>query len=410
MADSNYNNIKKDCNDNCKLQVAQRGFVTMLSAQVSGDLGHYFFKHRTANVGCWASSKDRGPGGLKEPIVPYAPLNRNKVYLASREAGGFNHHSQITRFKGRYYLAWSNGVLHEDSPGQRILISSSDDAVNWSEPVCIAGDAADTITSHHCLALRAEGDELFVVSLRADTRQEAKNAGMQRSVVKDRQLLVYSSGCPGEWKEVFSFDKDIVSIFESPRVTSDGHLMCVASVEGCPAILRWPGQRLCEQPEKILIPQAEGACFPYGEGSWYQTDDDTVVVFWRDEGLSCRIWVNYSTDGGRTFGSPMMSDIPDSMSRVYAGRLGDGRFYLCNNAFGSLLDRRHLMLLISEDGYRFDKVYTLIDDPTSMRLFGYHKVEGYQYPCCMSDNGKLLAAYSVNKEDIECGIVDVNKI
>jgi hypothetical protein len=98
------------------------------------------------------------------------------------------------------------------------------------------------------------------------------------------------------------------------------------------------------------------------------------------------------------------------MSRVHAGRLADGRHYLCNNAFPTLLDRRHLMLLLSTDGLTFDKAYVLVDDPTSQRLKGMLKADGYQYPCCLPEDDRLLVAYSVNKEDIECGVVAVGRI
>ena len=150
--------------------------------------------------------------------------------------------------------------------------------------------------------------------------------------------------------------------------------------------------------------------FPGAEASWYQTDDGTIVMFWRDEGGSCRLWVCISTDGGESFGEPVITDIPDAMSRKYAGRLDDGRYYIVSNAFPSLLNRRHLTMLLSDDGYKFNKGYILVDDPTSMRLVGLLKEDGYMYPCCLPGEEKLLVAYSTNKEDIECGIVDVARM
>ena len=63
------------------------------------------------------------------------------------------------------------------------------------------------------------------------------------------------------------------------------------------------------------------------------------MIFWRDESQSGRVWVNHSSDGGRTFSDPMISDIPDAMSRNYAGRLPDGRYYLCSNANATLHNR-----------------------------------------------------------------------
>ena len=103
---------------------------------------------------------------------------------------------------------------------------------------------------------------------------------------------------------------------------------------------------------------------------------------------------------------PRGEDLPDSMTRLSAGRLSDGRHYLCNNAFPTLLNRRYLMLLLSDDGYLFDDVHMPADDPTAQRLAGLLKVDGFQYPCCLPDGDRLLVGYSVNKEDIECASVD----
>jgi hypothetical protein len=68
------------------------------------------------------------------------------------------------------------------------------------------------------------------------------------------------------------------------------------------------------------------------------------------------------------------------------------------------------MLLLGDDGYQFNKVYMLVNDPTSQRLAGLLKADGPQYPCCLVEKDRLLVGYSVNKEDIECGIVDTTKL
>ena len=67
-------------------------------------------------------------------------------------------------------------------------------------------------------------------------------------------------------------------------------------------------------------------------------------------------------------------------------------------------------LLLSDDGYVFNEVYLLVDDPTSQRLVGLLKEDGYQYPCCLPEADRLLVGYSVNKEDMECGIVDLDNL
>ena len=392
------------------LEIASRGFVSMLSQDTHQKLRRFHMHESMQQGGCLLRYTDHGPRGEKSPIIPYAPMIRSRLYTGTRETGSYNHHSQIAKFNGDYFFAWSNGLVDEEAAGQRILISSSHDARHWSDPVVVAGDKRDTVVAHNCVAMKATEDKLYVVGMSEDTTIDAALVGMRRVDPESYRLTVYVSSDGARWENAFTFGGDLRWIFEAPRPTADGHLICVAAIKSGAGILRWHGDDLCTQPEIIPVPQPFGAVFPYGEGSWYQTGDGTIVVFWRDEGQSCRLWVNTSSDNATTFSEPMISDIPDSMSRNYAGRLADGRYFLCNNASPTLLNRMHLMLMLSDDGYKFNKVYMLADDPTAQRLAGLLKEDGYQYPCCLVDGDRLLVAYSVNKEDIECGIVDVTKL
>ncbi|MHB1191365.1 MAG: exo-alpha-sialidase [Armatimonadota bacterium] len=382
----------------------------MLSQDTDEKLKVFHMLSCFKNENCLLWNHDQGPRGRSEPIIPYAPFTRSRVYTGTRETGSYNHHSQIAKLGDTYYLAWSNGVVNEEDLGQRILISSSSDGANWSEPVCVAGDRHGS-RIHNCVALHSTGDALYLVGMSEEIVSDAASVGMRRIESASTCMDIYVSQDGMAWRKEYSFGDRIRWIFEAPRLTSEGRLLCVcATSAGQPAILLWPGTDICADPEMISVPEPVGARFPYGESSWYQTDEGRIIMFWRDEGGSCRLYINYSDDGGRNWSTPSISDIPDSMSRVYVGRLSDGRYYLCNNAYSTLLDRDHLTLLLSSDGLTFDKVYMLIDDPTSQRLVGLLKTDGYQYPCCLEEDDKLIVAYSVNKEDIECGIVDTKQI
>jgi hypothetical protein len=395
---------------NSKLDLANRDFATMLSDEAAAKLKHYHLLYCFKDSGSLLTYKDQGPCGHNPSIIPAAPSVRAILYTGTQESGSYNHHAQINKFKNKYYFAWSNGIVDEDSAGQRVLISSSDDAIGWSKPICIAGDKNDKVVSHSSIGLYATKEKLYLIGGKMDCHRETSLPGMRRIDPESQNVEVYCSEDGKTWEHVFVFDDRIKGIFEAPRSTRDGHLLCIAATKDGPAILRWPGTELCEHPEIILIPQLDGAIFPFGESSWYQTEDGTIIVLWRDEGFSCRLWVNYSRDEGVTFTPPRITDIPDSMSRIYAGRLDDGRYFLCNNAFPTLLNRMHLFLLISDDGYKFNQVYMAANDPTSQRLTGLLKVHGYQYPCCLADGNKLLIGYSINKEDIECSMIDMSKI
>ena len=283
--------------------------------------------------------------------------------------GAFNHHAAIAKFRGRYYVAWSNGIRNEEDERQRTLISWSDDAVDWSAPVCVCGNE-DGI-AHNCMGLLAEDDRLVLLNMKESIEHDATLPGMRRIEPGSKELSAMVSSDGTSWETAFTYGDHMKMFLEAPRLTADGALLCVAVTNQGPVMLRWASDDVCQEPESILIPEPRGTSFPYGEGTWYQVDDGTIMVFWRDEGMSCRVWVNYSDDGGRTFSEPVVSDIPDSMSRLYAGRLADGRYYLCNNASATLLNRRNLMLMISETGYEFTSVHMLANDPTSQRFFWF---------------------------------------
>ena len=102
--------------------------------------------------------------------------------------------------------------------------------------------------------------------------------------------------------------------------------------------------------------------------------------------------------------------MPDSMSRIYAGRLNDDRFYLVGNSTPQYMDRNFLALSLSDGGAKFNGMFRLVPEPTRQRFAGHLKCHGYQYPSCIQDGDRLLIAYSVNKEDIEIGIVDTRSI
>ncbi len=160
----------------------------------------------------------------------------------------------------------------------------------------------------------------------------------------------------------------------------------------------------------VRVPPAPNARFPYGEATWYEARDGLLVMFWRDEAQSLRLYVNTSEDGGKTWTRPILSDIPNSMQRVYAGSLPDRRVYLINAATPRLLERRQLTIAISDDGRTFSSIAMLVDDPTKQRFPGLLKAHGWQYPCALAEEDRLLVAYSVNKEDIQCGVLPIKAL
>lgn len=394
---------------NTELDIKDAKVISMLTEDLVGTTRRMRMIHGLWESGCLTSNEDHGPVS-REYAMPHLPVDRRRVYTGTREAGSYNHHSQLAKFKGRYYFGFSNGIIDEDVAGQRTLVAGSDDGINWSEAECVVPADADKGEIRMCLGLYAGEDELVMYNHRCWRDEAEAQAATMGSVTLSRlDTVVTRDGRNWEVANEGIVEEDGRAgvLFEAPHMTREGILLAGGAIKQ-PVALRWDAGNPAGKPEVIKMPSVAGAgTFPYGEAAWYQTDDGTIVMFWRDEAQSLRLYVNCSRDGGKTWTPPLLSDIPDSMSRVSAGRLPDGRYFLAGNTYARLLDRMHLMLSISEDGYKFDKMYTLLDDPTAQRTKGLLKCHGYQYPIVMVDGDRLLIGYSVNKEDIECGIVKI---
>ena len=147
------------------------------------------------------------------------------------------------------------------------------------------------------------------------------------------------------------------------------------------------------------------------ETTWYQTDDGRIWIFNRDGGLwpkgagtaAMRLWLGWSDDEARTWHVPVLTDFPDCSAEPFAGRCPNGSFFLINNPNRKPMDRRRMALSVSRDGRIFNRMFILADEPTENKYNGMEP--GYQYPHGLVDGNRLLVVYSVNKEDVEVGII-----
>lgn len=394
-----------------KLNITPTHRATMLTPKVASMLREYHWNRNFDLYGCLKTDYDHGLIGM-DPIIPYAGGQRTEVYTGTIENGSYNHHAQITRFKGRYYYAWSNGVKNEEDAGQQAFIADSADLRIWSPARVAVGLPAGSNLAHNCTAITADSERLYLFVMTEETEHDAAEIGMRRINPESYTLEIYVSEDGVNFREGYSFGDKLKWVFEAPRLTKNGGMLCVCcTTKQGAGVLRWRDQNLLKDPDLFLIPEPEGASFPYAETSWYQTDDGTMVFFWRDEAGGCRMYVNTSDDDGHTFSTPVQSDIPDSMSRNYAGRLSNGRYFLVCCAVPNLLDRSALMLFTSPDGAVFDRVHVLSDEPTKMRRKGLLKELGFQYPCCYGEEGKLIVCYDRNKEDMLCHVLtDIDRL
>lgn len=342
---------------------------------------------------------------------PQAPLMRSTVFRPEESGRSYNHHQAICKFGGQFVATWSSGLKHEDYVGQQIHLATSTDCMSWSEPTPVVETPLDSGLVRNNAGLWCDGKRLYsFVGVAQDFGRDKAGPGM--SVLKDQQvrLDVYESTDMRSWTLHERVCENIY-LFEGPRMTAGGRLLCAGRDlnDSHGILLIWEQKSFPDNPKVIDLPVTPGGVRP-GQCTWYQTDDGRVWLFAREYTMSCHLALAWSDDEGDTWSELLPTDFPNTFSRAYAGRFPDGRYFIVGNNYDIFLERRHMLIALSDDGITFDRQYELISGNTTRRIDGRHKEDGYHYPNCCLDGSNLVVIYSVNKEDIEVGVLDTTAI
>lgn len=137
------------------------------------------------------------------------------------------------------------------------------------------------------------------------------------------------------------------------------------------------------------------------EPSLFERGACAVMVF-RDQQSTFRQLAAESCDGGESWTTPVLTDMPDSRAKQSAGNLPDGTAFLVN-APRSDRTRIPLALTLSRDGRTFDRAFLVrgAADLQPLRHAGTYKRPGYHYPKSTLFRGHFYVAYATNKEDVE---------
>jgi hypothetical protein len=345
----------------------------------------------------------------------------------------YNHHHQILFDRGRLYASWSNGITHEDNPGQRMLFAVSDDeGRSWSPEAQISAPPAEKTSTYTAMGIRSHQGRLIayyghfsydpigfdasgVVLSKPilDHRGDAsiwvrKNTFCDARISQDRGAT---------WgKPVRVLDKFVPNL--RPFPLRNGRLMMTGNVtfpytDDPAGIRHWKTAGLPRLP-KWTVDNPEGflkACSyrndprDYCEGSFFQTDDGKIHMMLRTLPIGADkhnglLAVTESSDNGETWSEPLLTSYTDCSCRFHFGRLPNGLFFglSCPNPKGA---RTPMVLATSRDGVVFDRHYILGDAAaTKPRVPGHAKGGAYGYPSCDIANDKMYIVFSRSKEDI----------
>lgn len=314
----------------------------------------------------------------------------------------YSHHQSICFFKGRFYAIWSNGRQNEDSPGQRVLMSSSGDFHRWTKPQPLV----DSVTENGVERVLTAGgfhqhDGLLVAYFgnygpnKETTRLEAVTTrdGIRWSAVREIGVPV----CPNHGPEATATGRLIISGNISFPYTDDPYGLSGWRMAGI--FPRSMAATIKDDPVEFhRVAARAGRPVAVCEGSFFETDDRVIHMLLRNDGASSayRLWETDSRDDGATWTEPVATAFSNARSKFHFGRLPDGRFYCVGNPV--MGDRNPLVLSLSRDGIHFNDHFILGSEPYRMRRAGRSKGGDYGYPHSLVHDGYLYVIVSRQKE------------
>jgi hypothetical protein len=351
-----------------------------------------------------AKLDDTLPDGGLPPVVGVRNI---QVFRASRDvpemADGkgwtYNHHQDMACWKGRLYVAWTNGEVDEDVWPSREVYSTSEDGITWSPPSELFPQGVST--SLRMYFFHAPNGRMLVIAgqrvSEEKLNEQTKRGAVVREIRNDHSLgdvftLILDPAC-----------KNPPSIFDT---SADAGF-----VEAC-------RQLLANRP--FLETQDYGVLLGNRRMKWYdllrsdhkyRTFGKAFSFFHRKDGALVGIgkkgWTIVSTDEGENWSQPV---IPQTLltnnAKVWGVRTPDNRYALLYNPKD--YDRYPLIMVSGDDGITFKDARVAHGEVPRQRYAGLNKNIGPQYVRGISEwatdgsrkDDPLWVVYSVNKEDI----------
>ena len=346
--------------------------------------------------------------GLVEGCIASAPPPLETVAVCPAERGGYQYacHASITYFEGRFFAAWSQGVINEDSPRQVVRYATSDDGTHWSDPQYITPPTDGTARWTNGGFWLRDG-ELWTVPVCYSRARYVEGEAVPGNCWEDLDTFAFR-WTGADWESLGVLVENLYAN-EAPRRLPDGCWLmpgvnrrhdAIAAIGPADGRGRWDAAVLSKRTRRDCLT----------EPSWFLRTDGVVRMLLRDDAGSKRLFLADSADGGRTWTPPVPTDFTDAQAKFFLLRLADGRVAICCNPVPDRTGRR-LLAVATGDDEQFTTLRRLQYEPEAVpRLPGMHKDPGFSYPNAVEVDGRLHVIYARNKEDVDITAVRVDTL
>lgn len=315
----------------------------------------------------------------------------------------FQLHNYLLHHKGKFWCIWSDGPPVEDEPTQEVKYSTSDGGLKWSKPKSLTG----TPKAPYAFISRGlwvrDGQLLALAA-------HFKGKGAF-GVDKELELQAYAWD---ENKETWSFEEklydDAINNFPPQKLPSGDWILTRRDARFNVSVLIGGRTSLSDWRVFPVVGIRDVPGFrPDEPVIWPLDDNKTLFALYRDNSGSQRLFHSTSTDLGKSWGTPVITNFPNSSSKLFSMQTSRGYRVLVLNA-NPKLNRRELYLAVSQNGRTFTRL-ALLDIPTPpttdvistvpMRKRFQSGIASLQYPHVIEHGEHLWIAFSRNKKQTE---------
>lgn len=315
----------------------------------------------------------------------------------------FQLHNYLAYHGGQFWCIWSDGPPIEDEPTQEVHYATSKDGLKWSKPKSVTG------TPRAPYAFIARGlwvrdGELLALA----AHFKGKGAF---GADKELELRAYAwDDTKGEWRFKQKMYDNAINNFPPQQLPSGDWIVTRRDARFNVSVLVGGRKALDDWQAFAVVGIGEVPGFRPDEPIfWLLEDNKTLFALYRDNSGSRRLFHSTSTDLGRTWGKPVITNFPNATSKLFSMRTSRGYRVLILNA-NPKAGRRELYLALSKDGRTFTRLAPLkIPTPpahelltsTSLQKKFEAGIASVQYPHAIEHDGHLLIAFSRNKKQTE---------
>lgn len=307
------------------------------------------------------------------------------VVCPTTEELKFQLHNYLAHYDGKYWCLFSHGPIVEDVPTQFVSYATSADGLKWSapQPVMPAPAAPYAYIARGFWLRNGE-----FLALAAHFREKGAFG-----VNKELRLEAYAwDQAASQWKFKTVLYEDAINNFAPQKLRTGEWLMTRRDSRFNVSMLAGGVRSLEDWQAFPVVKRNEVPGFAPDEPFWWPLPDGRLHALFRDNGGSGRLYQAFSSDDGRSWTRPRITNFPNASSKCYPLRLASGVWALISNA-NPKLGRRELHLSLSEDGLTFTRMARLAI-PSA-------KATTFQYPHAIEQDGHLLVAFSQKKAQTE---------